>query len=43
MGAPGVDLVVAAPVRPVQAVRNGVFVAAVEVEEFADLSEGEWD
>ncbi len=41
VGAAGVGLVVAAPGRPLQAVCDGAVVAAVEVEESADFSEGE--
>jgi hypothetical protein len=41
MGTAGIGLVAAAPDRPVQAMGDGVFVVAVEVEEPTDFSEGE--
>jgi hypothetical protein len=43
VGAAGVGLVVPAPDRPFQAVGDGVFVVAVEVEESTDFGEGERD
>lgn len=43
MDAAGAGLVVAAPSRPSQGVREGLFVVAVNVEESADFSEGERD
>lgn len=43
VGAAGVGLVVAAPGRPSQAVGEGLIVVAVEVQESADFSKGEWD
>jgi hypothetical protein len=43
MDASGDGLVVAAPVRPSQAVGDGLFVVPVQVQESSNFGERQWD